>query len=112
MATIQTPCPDCGEKTQLDPSAVALLPGDSRAHAHYAFVCTECERPVVKPADEHAVGLLRVARISVAGPTETCRTGHPEAPQAGEPFTPDDLIEFHCYLAADGWFDRLVSRGR
>jgi endogenous inhibitor of DNA gyrase (YacG/DUF329 family) len=109
MASIQTPCPDCGREAHLDPAVVAVLPGSESSVAHYAFVCPRCEAPVVKTADAHAVRLLRTARASVAGATECVLARHPEAPGAGAAFTPDDLIDFHQLLTTDGWFALVAS---
>lgn len=119
MATIRAVCTDCGDEVDLQPRQITLVVAEDVATeapsaGSYGFTCPECERYVVKPADERAIGLLMAggvepSRVGGSVKTATRRPTHPESPPDGARFTYDDLLDFHLRLERDGWFDELLA---
>lgn len=103
MATIRASCPDCGdvEITSKD-IVVRVCAEDNRGS--YAFRCPSCRMAVTKAAEPRIVELLVSAGVELDVwhlPAELHEV------RVGEPFTHDDLLEFHEILDGDAWFDTV-----
>lgn len=120
MATIRAVCTDCGDEVDLQPREITLVVAEEEAApppaaGSYGFTCPECDRYVVKPADERAIGLLIAGGVepsrvgSGVGVKTTVRPRHPESPPDGPEITHDDLIDFHFLLEGDDWFSELLA---
>ncbi len=101
MATIKARCPSCGEANLRPADLEVLFDADG---ASYMFRCPTCGSCVRRPADERVLRLLRSIGVRERNAQTT-----PAAPPSPPPFTPDDLLDFHELLEADGWFDRLLA---
>lgn len=114
MARMRTRCPGCGQQVELDTGRCALLGGPDGRPVAYAFVCPDCDEPVVRRADRTAAALLEFGGASQAVAEAPVVPRHPEEPAPGPPLTPDDLIDFHLLLQRRGWHERLLrpSGGR
>jgi hypothetical protein len=107
MATlIRATCTECGDVEMGTGDLVVRLREDTEAGT-YVFRCPSCEVPVVRPADRPTIDLL----ISSGCRLELWQTPAEllEPRPVGEPFTHDDLIDFHDRLEDDGWFDALLA---
>ena len=109
-------------------AAVVLRVESGGTEGSYTFVCPVCEDTIEKRADRKVVMLLLSAGVEVhevpRTAVQTDRHPHPsqatfgegllEAPEIrpeGEPFTMDDLIDFHFLLEADDWLDQVIAAG-
>lgn len=118
MTRIRANCPDCGD-IELTPDEILIqvahddteLVGDG---SQYRFICPDCAGTVTKPADDRIVQLLITGGVAleVAAPSVDARPPHPEAPPAGAPLTPDDLLDLHLLLESDDWFGILTGPRR
>ncbi|HEY1330808.1 MAG TPA: hypothetical protein VGH10_04970 [Actinomycetota bacterium] len=109
MATIRTSCPGCGE-VDLSPDSVLVNVRTDTGEGSYRFVCPKCMEPVEKRADRRIVALLKSVGVGImeAGPDDEWEQAtaepavpHPESLPGGDPFTADDLINFHFMLEDD-----------
>jgi hypothetical protein len=110
MATlIRATCSDCGDVEMGTDDLVVRLRQDTEAGT-YVFRCPRCETPVVRSADRPTIDLL----VSSGCRLELWQTPAElvEPRPVGEPFTHDDLIDFHERLAAEDWFDDLLAAHR
>jgi predicted RNA-binding Zn-ribbon protein involved in translation (DUF1610 family) len=104
MATIRASCPDCGdvELTTRD-MAVRVCSDDQRGS--YVFRCPDCRMAVTKAAEPRIVDLLVSSGVAL----QTWRLPAELLEQrVGEPFTHDDLLEFHELLQDDAWYEQLT----
>ena len=105
MATIRASCPTCGD-VELTSRDVTVQVCATNNQGSYAFRCPACRIAVSKLAEQRVVDLLVSSgvRLSVwSMPAELDEAKH------GQPFTYDDLLEFHYQLQREGWFERLTS---
>lgn len=124
MTRIRATCPLCGE-VDLKPEEIQLeivrdTEGEVGDGSTYRFPCPTCREVVTKPADERVARLLATGGVAIA----ITRTAldvdelaslldeedlvlHPELPDPGPRFVPDDLLAFHELLETDDWFERL-----
>lgn len=110
MATlIRATCSDCGD-VELGTHDLLVRVCEGADAGSYVFRCPRCEAPVVRPADGPTIDLLiesgcelqvwrRPAELSESRPT-------------GQPFTHDDVIDFHHILRGNAWFDDLLTADR
>ena len=106
MTTVRAQCPVCGDvKLQIHDLTVRVC-ADDGAPGVYRFRCPICEETVSRDASARIVDLL----VSAGAPHELWRWPAELAePREGPALTPDDLLDLHVLLAADGWFDDLVA---
>ena len=108
MATLRTTCTNCHCDVGLEPGEV-LAASNDQLSGDYAFVCPACHELAVRPADTHALHLLRSIEVHVLDAT---RPPHPEAPPAGPALTLDDLIDLHQLMEDSRFLDRLTPAPR
>src|SRR5439155_25911332 len=118
MATIRTSCPGCGE-VDLSPDSVLVSVRNDTGEGAYRFVCPKCMEPVEKRADRRIVALLKSVGVGImeSGPEEDWDQAmalaqsipHPESRPDGEPFTADDVINFHFLLEDDEQLNAFLS---
>ncbi len=97
MAKIRASCPTCGDVELTTDDVVVRVCADDNSGT-YTFGCPVCETQVAKPAEQHIVDLLTASGVKVVVwnlPAELL-----ERP-VGEPFTHDDLLDFHSILDDD-----------
>jgi hypothetical protein len=87
-------------------SAINAMLCISTAEGSYAFQCPSCSDPVVKPADQRVLELLVASGISL---TEWDLPEEATEVHRGDPFTLDDVLDFHELLMADDWFDQVKA---
>jgi hypothetical protein len=107
MTTIRASCPDCGD-VELTVNDVTVLVCAEDNSGSYAFRCPECEIAVSKPAESRIIDLLVSSGVQMTVwhlPAELF-----ESKAMGDPFTHDDILDFHLLLEAGGWFDRLAAQ--
>jgi hypothetical protein len=110
MATlIRATCSECGDVEMGTGDLVVRLREDTESGT-YVFRCPNCDAPVVRPADRPTINLLVSSgcRLELWQTPAELREPHP----VGEPFTHDDLIDFHERLDDDAWFDDLLAAHR
>jgi endogenous inhibitor of DNA gyrase (YacG/DUF329 family) len=99
IGVIRVSCPDCGDRdiapTQISARVVEAIDINATRRT-FTFKCPGCAAEVTVPADRDVV--LKLAAVGVV--VEHVRVP-PEAREAktGAPFSQDDLIDFHCWLA-------------
>lgn len=91
MAMIRATCPACGEIDLTADDIQLIIRADDHEDT-YHFECPSCVSVIDKPADD------RVVRLLLAGGVRA--TVLPTAPD-GDPFTYDDLLDFHFELLDD-----------
>lgn len=124
MTRIRANCPVCGE-VDLKPEDVRLEivrddAGDVGEGSTYRFPCPTCSEVVSKPADERIARMLASGGVTIAITRSRFDVDelvsllddedlvfHPELPEPGPAFVPDDLLTFHELLQRDDWFDQL-----
>jgi endogenous inhibitor of DNA gyrase (YacG/DUF329 family) len=97
MAKIRASCPTCGD-VELTTEDVIVRVCANDTSGTYTFGCPLCETHVVKPAEQHIVDLLTASGVKVV--VWTLPAELLERP-VGEPFTHDDLLDFHSQLHDD-----------
>jgi hypothetical protein len=105
VTTIKATCPSCGE-VELTPDDIELRVCTHAPASYYVFGCPACTNAVQKPADDRVIQLLisgGVRAIVWELPDEIMET------HAGEPFTHDDLLDFHLLLEQPNWFESLFK---
>ncbi len=103
MATIRASCPDCGD-VELTTHQVSVRVCAADQRGSYVFRCPSCTMAVTKGAEPRIIDLL----VSSGVDLEVWRLPAELFEQrVGEPFTHDDLLEFHELLQGDGWLDAL-----
>jgi len=110
MATlIRATCGECGDVELGTRDLVVRLCEESESGT-YVFRCPNCALPVVRPADRSTIDLLVSSgcRLEVWNmPAELI-----EPRPLGQPFTHDDLIDFHEVLSEGDWFAGLLDAHR
>ncbi|MCP3933837.1 MAG: hypothetical protein GY708_00540 [Actinomycetia bacterium] len=97
MAKIRASCPTCGDVELTTDDVVVRVCADDNSGT-YTFQCSVCSTNVVKPAEQHIVDLLAASGVKVVVWTLPAELN--ERP-VGEPFTHDDLLDFHSMLHDD-----------
>jgi hypothetical protein len=107
MATlIRATCSACGDVELRTHDLLVRLCEDTESGS-YVFRCPTCETPVVRPADRPTIDLLVSSgcRLEVWNTPAELVEPHP----VGEPFSHDDLIDFHEQLEGTDWFHDLLT---
>lgn len=99
MALIKATCPSCGQ-VDLTAEDIELRIDPLEETGTYAFRCPACIRRVDKPADR------RIVRLLLAG--GVAPQPH-EIEASGEPFTYDDLLDFHFELQNDAAIEAFLG---
>lgn len=110
MATlIRATCSECGD-VELGTCDLIVRLWEDIESGTYVFRCPTCDNPVVRPADRPTIDLLVSSgcRLEVWRTPAELEEEHP----VGEPFTYDDLIDFHTQLDGGDWFERLLAHQR
>ncbi len=110
MATlIRATCSDCGD-VELGTSDLVVRLCEDTESGTYVFRCPNCDTPVVRPADRPTIDLLVSSgcKLELWNIPAELAEGRP----IGEPFTHDDLIDFHEQLDDRAWFDDLLAAHR
>jgi uncharacterized heparinase superfamily protein len=97
MATIRATCSQCGD-VQLTTADVSVRVCTSNEQGEYRFRCPTCQEMVIRSAEPRTIDLLLAAGVQYstwALPSELFET------HVGNPFTHDDLIDFHTFLEDD-----------
>ncbi len=97
VAKIRASCPTCGDVELTTDDVVVRVCADDNSGT-YTFQCSVCSTNVVKPAEQHIVDLLAASGVKVVVWTLPAELN--ERP-VGEPFTHDDLLDFHSMLHDD-----------
>ncbi len=105
MATIRATCPTCGD-VELTSSDVTVQVCATNDQGSYAFRCPDCRLAVSKLAEQRIIDLLVSSGVRLSVWSLPAELGEPKD---GAPFTYDDLLEFHCELQQEGWFERLTA---
>ena len=118
MTIIQIWCPGCGTENSVPGGALLSTVGAEDLDPDYAgavtWICAGCEQLVYAPLTWHAVLTLLTTGVTMLEQDgdfnqDTDLPPHPEQPRAGQPFTPDDLLELHERLSEDTWFTALAT---
>ena len=110
MATlIRATCNDCGD-VELGTHDLVVRLCEETASGSYVFRCPVCESPVVRDADRPTVDLLVSSGCRLEVWNIPAELG--ELRPVGEPFTHDDLIDFHEILRGPDWFGALLEAHR
>jgi hypothetical protein len=108
MATIRASCPSCGD-VELTSRDVRVMVCTSTDEGSYAFRCPACLMAVSKPAEPRIVDLLVSAGVGLTTwelPMELTES------HAGDPFSYDDLLDFHFQLQDDSWLNQFSDSQR
>ena len=105
MAKIRASCPTCGDVELTTNDVVLRVCADDNSGT-YTFGCPVCETCVIKPAEQHIVDLLAASGVRVVVWTLPAELS--ERPE-GEPFTHDDLLDFHAMLEDDNALDDALA---
>lgn len=124
MTRIRATCPLCGE-VELKPEEIQLeiirdTAGEVGDGSTYRFPCPTCSEVVTKPADERVARMLATGGVAIAITRVSIDLDelaslfedddlrlHPELPDPGPAFVPEDLLAFHELLETEDWFDQL-----
>lgn len=101
MPVIRAMCAECHAEVDLAPESVMLVVRPDGVSGSYGFVCPECHKYVMKPANERAVRLLVAGGVVPAGS---------QAPRVVEESLPvgwDDVLDFMLSIERDDWMDEL-----
>jgi hypothetical protein len=110
MATlIRATCTDCGD-VELGPGDLVVRLCEDTESGTYVFRCPRCTLPVVHPADRPTVDLLVSSGVRLELWTLPAELVEPRP--IGEPFTHDDLLDFHLLLDEKSWFNALLAAHR
>lgn len=110
MATlIRATCSDCGDVELGTCDLVVRLCEDTESGS-YVFRCPNCAHPVVRPADRPTIDLLVSSGCKLELWTTPAELIEPHP--GGDPFTCDDLIDFHELLGSQHWFESLLGSHR
>lgn len=112
---VRATCPDCGDvRLTTEDVTLRFLAETTFEKAQYRFICPNCVKIVLKPAD-HAIATLlyssgvRVERFEL--PLELMeRPNEFEKPV----ITDDDILDLCLELQRDeeGWLRRMINRGK
>lgn len=105
MAKIRASCPTCGDVELTTNDVVLRVCADDNSGT-YTFRCPICEMSVVKGAEQHIVDLLAASGVRVV--VWTLPDELSDRP-GGEPFTHDDLLDFHAMLEDESALDDAVA---
>lgn len=103
--TIRANCPDCGD-VAITEADITVRICDYDETGTYYFRCPECFRATSKNASDKIIELLVGTGVHVERWQLPAELGEM---RVGEPWVPDDLIDFHLLLQDDGWFDDLSA---
>lgn len=107
MATlIRATCEDCGD-VELGTRDLVVRLCEDTAFGSYVFRCPVCESPVVHDADRPTIDLLVSSGCRLEVWNTPAELAEPRP--GGEPFTHDDLIDFHDVLHRSDWFGALLG---
>jgi hypothetical protein len=121
MTIIQIWCPGCGTENTVPSGALLSTVGAEDLDPHYAgavaWICAGCVHLIAAPVTWNAFLTLLSNGVTMLErdgdfDQETHLPPHPEQPRAGQPFTPDDLLELHERLSEDTWFTALATTSR
>lgn len=96
MTTIKASCPGCGD-VELTPAQVRLVVCTVKSWSYYAFICTQCQDEVRKPAGRDVVALLISGGVVAEPwtvPSEALEEHH------GPALTYDDVLDFALWLGS------------
>ncbi len=99
MATIRASCPDCGD-VELTTADVSVRVCTADNQGTYLFRCPVCTMSVVKPAEPRTVDLLVASGVAYSTWSPPLELREPK--NDGEPFSHDDLLDFHDLLNDEG----------
>ena len=105
MAQIRASCPTCGA-VELTTNDVGLRICVYDNSGRYPLTCPVCEASVVKPAEQHILDLLAASGVRVGVWTLPAELS--ERP-SGEPFTHDDLLDFHAMPEDDTVLEEALA---
>lgn len=107
MATlIRATCDDCGDVELGTGDLLVRLCQDTDSGT-YVFRCPQCDLPVVRGAERPIITLLVSSGVQMQ--LWTLPAELDEARPDGQPFSHDDLIDFHQLLEQEDWFGLLFS---
>ena len=94
---IRVHCPGCKHDLTLEPFEVLLRIGPDPDDAGYRFVCPLCGGRIDYPANPRLVKVLRAAGVSILEIKDRA------VPDAREPITESEAIDFATTLANTDW---------
>lgn len=102
-------CPECHAEVSLSARRLLVRVDQGTATSgEVLFTCLSCSATVtveVEPSGVAALVAGGVTHLSLTAPV----VEHPEPAPDGPLLTIDDLLELHCELEHDTWFDQLVG---
>ena len=102
----------------MGPEAILLSVRDDGREGSYRFTCPGCADDVEKRADRKIVALLVSAGVDIAQPDRDASQAamlfddadaERSDPDAGPPFSIDDVIEFHFLLQDDRYIQDFFA---
>ncbi len=105
MATIRATCPTCAD-VELTTRDLRVQVCSDTNQGSYAFRCPTCRMAVAKPAEPRIIDLLVSSGVRMHVwrlPAELAEA------KVGEPFSWDDVLEFHDLLQRPDWFEQLLG---
>lgn len=113
MTTVKASCPDCGDiRTTADNLVLRFLAETSFEQAQYRFVCPQCEKIIIKPADHAVATMLYSSGVIVERfelPLELL-----ERPTEEDPvISLDDVLDLCLELEQneEAWIKKMINRG-
>ncbi|HEC08842.1 MAG TPA: hypothetical protein ENI86_04625 [Acidimicrobiales bacterium] len=106
MAKIRASCPSCGDVELTTEDVVVRVCADDNSGT-YTFMCPVCHTSVIKPAEQHIVDLLAASGVKVVVWTLPAELNEV---MTGDPFTHDDLMDFHNLLHDDESMHEAMTR--
>jgi hypothetical protein len=98
MATIRASCTECGD-VELTTAEVKVRVCTADNQGTYSFRCPMCTMTVVKSAEPRTVDLLVASGVAYSTWSPPLELSEPRG--GGQPFTHDDLLDFHELLTDD-----------
>lgn len=102
MTNIRATCPECGE-VNLTPDDIQLLISGNEEGSTYAFDCPQCVGKIIKPAD------ARIIQLLISGGVRATVVEESDEPHPGNPFTYEDLLDFHLALEKEDLLVPLLN---
>ncbi len=105
MATIRATCPTCAD-VELTTRDLRVQVCSDTNQGSYTFRCPSCGMAVAKQAEPRIIDLLVSSGVRMHVwrlPAELSE------PKVGEPFSWDDVLEFHDLLQRPDWFEQLLG---
>src|SRR4051794_12223766 len=102
MNVVVVSCPACFDQAEVPASCMAVAestaePGDKAADTDISWVCLAC-RTLVSRRISRSAGSVLVTGGGWCIDASAAEYPHPEDPPGGQPFTMDDLLDFHEML--------------